>query len=205
MRLYHHPLSPYSRKVRAALLHRGDAHEAVVVDVRGGELHAPWFRALSPFGKIPVAQDGDAVLFESTSIIDHVEQRGPRVWLPRGAEAVARHWDRVGDLYLIEPMSTIFFRPGTPEATEAQGVIATSWRLIADRLDGRRFLAGDLLTLADLSGAIATDYLERLGGTPPPAVAAWKARVTEAEGLRAAADEAEPHLADALARRAARL
>lgn len=204
MKLYYHPLSPYSRKVRAALLYRDEPHELEVVDVRSGALASPAFRALSPFGKMPVLVTDDGPMIETSSIIEWLEERGPRRLLPRGTERVARHWDRIGDLYLMDPQSTLFFQPNTEAATEARATVHAAWRLFADRLEGRAFVCGDLFTLGDLSGAIATAYLERLGEEPPDVVRAWRERIYALPALVQTTEEGEGELATALERRRAR-
>lgn len=203
MKLHYHPISPYSRKVRAALLYRGEAHECRLLDVRAGDLASPAFRAISPFGKMPVLETIDGPLYESTSIIEWLEAKGPRRLLPRGAERVARHWDRVGDLYLADPMSTIWFDPSQTEAKRP--TVYTAWGLFAAQLVSRDFVCGRHFTLGDLSAAIATDYLERLGEDPPPAVRAWRERCFAIPAMADALAEALPRLDPILAARKARL
>lgn len=53
------------------------------------ELKAPAYRALQPFGQIPVYQDGDFVLFESGAIIYYLAERHPGL-LPKDPQARAR-------------------------------------------------------------------------------------------------------------------
>ncbi|MCY1021102.1 glutathione S-transferase family protein [Pyxidicoccus sp. MSG2] len=202
MRLHYHPASPYSLKAYSAVLHRGDTMDFHAVDVRGGELTAPTFRALSPFGKIPVLEKEQGPLIESTSIIEYLEERGPRVLLPPGSERVARHFDRLGDLYLVDPMSTLWFRPRVPEAERTPEFAAAAWGLFAQQLAHRPFVTGDRFTLGDLSGAIGTEYLERLGVQPPEPIRAWKARCFETLGLAQAFNQTAPILVAMLSARA---
>lgn len=203
MRLHYHPASPYSRKVRAALLEREEPHEAVVLDVRGGALRDPAFRAMSPFGKMPVLETSDGPIFESTTILEYLEERpgAHRKLLPRGAERVARQWDRIGDLYLTDPLSELWFRPTAPGADAQLATVRTAWDLLDQRLLGRDFVCGDIYTLGDLSAAIATDMLGRLGHAPPARVAAWLVRVGAMPGFAAARDESAPYLERMLAPR----
>lgn len=194
MRLHHHPASPYARKARVALLEREEPHDLVAVDVRGGGLRDPAFLALSPFGKMPVLEAPGGAIFESTSIVDYLEDRGPRCLLPRGTERVARHWDRIGDLYVIEPLSVLWFQPGHPDTDELTRTIRTAWGLMEDRLLGRHYLAGELFTLADLGAAIGTDNLTMLDLTPPPRVAAWLERIRARPAFARVRDDALPVL-----------
>ncbi|MFZ5478361.1 MAG: glutathione S-transferase family protein [Myxococcota bacterium] len=201
MVLFYHPVSPYSRKVYVAMLHRGDAFERRVLDVRGGELATPAFLARSPFGKMPVLETSDGPIWESTSILEWLEERR-RVLLPAGEERIARHWDRVGDLYLSDPQSELWFRPDGPLAQDAPRIVETAWRLYDERLAGRDFTCDAGFGLGDLSGAIATHYLTLLGHVPPARVRAWQARCFELPAMATAWEEAREAATRMLAARA---
>ena len=190
--LHYHPLSPYSRKVSSAVRLRGDDVELRPIDLGTGALRTPEYLALSPFGKMPVlVTDDEGPLIESTTIIEYLEHKGPRRLLPEGHERVARHFDRLGDLYLIEPVALWFWQRKSEAAASAPETARSAWKLFATRLEGRRFVCGDALTLGDIGAAIATDYFEREGVEPPPAIRAWKDRCFEIPAMR---DEREAAL-----------
>ncbi|MCK6530803.1 glutathione S-transferase family protein [Myxococcota bacterium] len=207
MKLHYHPVSTYSRKVQVALLHRGDPLEWRVIDVAAGELRSPEYRALSPFGKMPVLETEDGPIFESTSIIEWLEERGPRVLLPEGSERVVRHLDRIGDHYLMDPHTELWFRPDSEAARKAVSeTVPAAWELLRKRLaEGRRYLAGDAFTLADIGAAIASDSLVGLGLVPPPEVARWVERCFCVPAMKQARADAMPGVEKMLARRAARM
>lgn len=175
--LWYHPTSPYSRKVAVGIRLRGDDVELRLVDVPAGEHRSDAFRAVSPFGKMPVLLGADGgSAFESTSILERLEARGPEVLIPRERALAVRHWDRVGDLYLLEPQGVLFF--GTGDAAEARATAATALGLLERELaDGRPFLAGDAPTLADLSTSIGADQLSLLGEPLPAGVVPWLERM----------------------------
>jgi glutathione S-transferase len=205
MILRYHPLSPYSRKVLVAVRHRGDPVDCQVIDLRGGGLRTAEFLALNPFGKMPVLDTGAGGLFESTSIIELLEESGERKLIPPGHEREARHWDRIGDLYLIEPMSRLWFEPLADDTADQRDTVGKAWGLVARRLDGNAFLAGPAFSLGDLGAAIASDYLVRLGEEPPPVIRAWMDRCFAVAAMADALDEALPYVTAFLARRAAKL
>lgn len=194
MRLHYHPVSPYARKALVALLHRGDTFERRLLDIRGGDLRTEAYRKLSPFGKMPVLETEDGPLIESTSIIEWLEERGPRVLLPASCAREARRWDRIGDHYLIEPQSEIWFRPDTAAAAEARVTVPIAWALFEEQLAGRDFVCGATFTLGDIGAAIATGYLEGLDVVPPPAIKAWRKRCFAVPAMAEALDEARPSL-----------
>lgn len=204
MRLHYHPLSPFSRKVSTAIALRKDPIELHVLDVFGGELDSDRFRALSPFGKIPVLEmdDGSAVI-ESTSILELLEDRGPRMLLPAGLERIARHYDRLGDLYLIPAAAALWWRPTSDEGRSAASTAEKAWTLFAQPLAKTPFVAGDAFSLADLGAAIATDYLVRLGVDPPPAIRAWASRCFDVPAMAESLATAMPWIEKTLGARTA--
>jgi glutathione S-transferase len=98
-------ISPYVRKVLAALHLKGIAYEVdPIVPFFGGDE----FSRLSPLRRIPVLIDGDVTLCDSTVICEYLDERTPEpALLPRGARQRARsRWleeladTRLGDLLI---------------------------------------------------------------------------------------------------------
>ncbi|MEZ4235121.1 MAG: glutathione S-transferase family protein [Myxococcota bacterium] len=210
MRLHYHPTSPYSRKAAVAIRLRGDDDiELHVVDVTTGAHKQPAFLALSPFGKLPALErPGEAALFESTSIVEFLEARGPRRLLPEDPEARrhARHWDRLGDLYLLEPQGQLFFVHAPDVQAAARATAERALALVdAELADGRPFLGGDAFGLADLSPAIGATQLDALEIPLPDAVAAWMERCHDLPAMREERAAGRPLTEALLARRRAAL
>ena len=194
MRLHFHPLSPYSRKAMVAVRHRGDPVALQEIDPFAGGLRTPEFLALSPYGKMPVLETPEGPICESTSIIEYLEEQGPALMLPPGQQRLARHWDRLADLYLMEPMAELFWRRDTPLGREAPAMCLKTWGLLEQQLVGRDFVCGEGFSLGDLSAAIASDYLVRLGLEPPARVAAWLQRCLAVPAMAWTVELAEPHV-----------
>ncbi|MEZ5976713.1 MAG: glutathione S-transferase family protein [Planctomycetota bacterium] len=55
----------------------GVPYELKLVDRAGGEQHTPEYRRLNPNGLVPVLEDGDLVLYESTAICFHLVDTHP--------------------------------------------------------------------------------------------------------------------------------
>lgn len=90
MLLYEHPLSSYAQKVKIALREKGVAFEAELPESFGtGRADGP-FADANPRAEVPVLIDGPMRIFESTIILEHIEERWPEPpLLPREPEARA--------------------------------------------------------------------------------------------------------------------
>src|SRR5438034_997584 len=75
VKLYEHPLSPYAQKVKIALAEKGVPFEAEIPPLAGGDLGQ--FRALNPRLEVPTLIDGDTAVFDSTVILEYIEDRWP--------------------------------------------------------------------------------------------------------------------------------
>ena len=90
MKLYTHSLSPFSGKVRIALDEKGLAFEEEQLPItRQAILHKP--KALldaNPRGQVPTLVASDLVLYDSTVILEWLEEHQPEpALLPPGADA----------------------------------------------------------------------------------------------------------------------
>ena len=86
--LFDVPLSPYAQKVKLALLEKGLAFDTKYVDLANPE---PEFAAASPRLEVPVLFDDDVRLFDSSIILEYLEDRYPDPpLLPRTAQERAR-------------------------------------------------------------------------------------------------------------------
>src|SRR5690242_1313389 len=100
MLLYEHPLSSYAQKVKIALREKGlDFTAERPADFGTGHRGGPLGQA-NPRAEVPVLIDGDVTLFESTVIMEYIEERWPEPpLLPRdpAARAFARMTEDVCD------------------------------------------------------------------------------------------------------------
>ena len=100
--LHQHPFASFCQKALIAFYELDVPFETVLVE--GREEHLK----LWPLGTIPVLVDGELVLPESTSIIEHIDDGRLT------ADPEARLWDRLADNHLDRPMQKIvtnYLRP----------------------------------------------------------------------------------------------
>src|SRR2546425_12877279 len=103
--VYEHPLSPYAQKVKIALAEKGVAFECRLPDFMGGRDDA--FAPATPRLEVPALVDGDTRVFDSTIILEYIEDRWPTPPLLPVAPAErarVRMLEELCDTY-VEPIS----------------------------------------------------------------------------------------------------
>lgn len=153
-----------------------------------GDQDRPDYRALQPFGQVPILEENGFALFESGAIVLHIGERSETL-LPSepAARARATQW-LIAALNSIEPflmnvaLIDLFYadqewaklrRPGAVEF--AQKRLAGLSKALGDKpyLDGERFTAGDLMMAAVLRILDHTDIVRS-----DPCLAAYVERCT---------------------------
>lgn len=89
--LYEHPLSPYAQKCKIALLEKGVPFQLKMSTAIGtGQVDADFSKA-SPRGEVPALIDGDFAVFDSTVILEYIEDAYPTpAMLPRDPKLRAK-------------------------------------------------------------------------------------------------------------------
>ena len=166
--------------------------------LRQGDQDKPEYRALQPFGQVPILEEDGLVLFESGAIVLHIGERSETL-LPKdpGARARATQW-LISALNSIEPFMMnvavidVFYaqeewakqrRPGAVEF--AQKRLSSLSKALGDKpfLDGDRFTAGDLMMTTVLRILKHTDIVSR-----DPRLAAYIERRTSRPAFQRAFD-----------------
>lgn len=196
MKLYDYILSPSCYKVRLMA-----ALTDVKLDLRpvdfhpGAEHRGPELLALNPGGSIPILEDGDLVLTESSAMLAYLAAKTAPEWLGSGgAEETARiqQWlsfshrltANLGGARLHE----MLLRPGDIGALQANGIAALrelEAGLFEQKMRGMRFLASNRPTIADIACfpyvALAPD-----GGVsldPYPTIRLWSRALRSLDGF----------------------
>jgi glutathione S-transferase len=176
--LYQFPLCPFSRKVRLALAEKGVAHELV--------RESPWLRRdefadLNPAGKTPVLveESRGLVLIDSNAICEYFEEtidKAPMIpgTAPNRAEVrrLVAWFDEGLYREVVSPMleerclKRLINRdpPDTKVLRDAMRTANAHLDYLDYLLDHRRWLAGPVLSLADLTAAAHLSVADYLGG-----------------------------------------
>jgi glutathione S-transferase len=166
--LHYHPLSSSCWKVLIALYENGTPLEAQVVNLGDPAARAA-YAALWPTAKIPLLVDGERVVPETSLQIEYLDRRHPgRVRLlpdDFDAQLDVRLWDRLFDLYVMDPMQRYIAQLLRPEAQRDPLAMQASvdglglaYDLIESRMGEHTWAAGEDFSLADCAAAPALFY-----------------------------------------------
>ena len=187
--LHHHPRSIYARRVVMALAEKAIPHQVVLVDMAAREHKSPAFRALNPYGRVPVLTDETGfVLYESTAILDYLEDIHPTPpLLPADPKqrALARMHVKLCDLEMGRNITTIIFpkrflppeKWDRPAMDQAKAAIEKHLAILDEHLAGKTYLVAEQFTVADLCYVPFLEFLGLMDITPPPHVAPWCERI----------------------------
>ncbi|HJQ85400.1 MAG TPA: glutathione S-transferase family protein [Candidatus Binatia bacterium] len=189
---------PNPRALRMVLAEKGLTLPRVPVDLLGAENRRPPYTDRNPGGQLPALElDDGGVIAETVAIFEYLEERHPDpplIGRTPEERAETRMWQRRIELGITEHLYNGFrwaeglelFRPRMrvlPEA--ADGLKATArdrLRWLDGLMEGKRWIAGDRFTIADIILFVALDFGATVGQPLDPELrrlAAWMARVAE--------------------------
>ncbi len=169
MKLYD-AVTPNSLRVRAFLAEKGIEVERQKVDVLGGGTRTPEFLAINSLGELPVLECDDGnILTESVAICRYFEERqaAPRLMGEDAYDqAWVEMWNRRMEQQIFGPIGNVgrhtipFFADKCEQlpayADSQMRLFDKNWAWLDRQLsDGRPFVTGDKLTIADITGMAA--------------------------------------------------
>lgn len=176
---FYNSVGPNPRTVRFFAAERGASLELVKVDLRGAENRQEAFLEKNPAGQTPALElQNGVVLAEITAICEYLDEVSPGpslIGTTAEERAITRMWVRRIDLNICEPMTQGYrysdglkmFESRTrclPEAAAGLKQITQerlSW--LDGLIEGRDFICGDRLTLADILLYVFLDFGNKVG------------------------------------------
>lgn len=171
MKLFYFPPSPNTRKAHAIAIHLNIPVELHWIDLQKGEQRSPAFLQLNPTGRVPVLQDSDFVLWESTAIMQYLASQTINSLWPADVKIRAdivrwqswqlAHWHSACQSLQYENFVKPLLKLGDPDPQVVQQATDRFHReaiALDAHLAERKFLVGDDLTLADFSAAADLTY-----------------------------------------------
>ena len=195
MKLYYHPISSTSRPVLLFAAETGLPLELQIVDLFTGEHFQTAFEAINPNHLVPVLEDGDFRLTESSAILKYLAEKTGSPLYPKELKARARVNERMDwvntqlsrDLAYgcVYPQIFSFHKRRSDEAqaaTLAWGQErARGWMKVLDAhiLGANPWLCGDAPTIADYQASSFVALAEIIGCdfTAYPNIQRWLGRM----------------------------
>ena len=174
MRIYGDPGSGSLRRVTTAAKIMGVELERVFVDLFKGESQTDAFKSrLNPHGLTPVLEDGDFILYEAAAINLYLANKvnSPLLGTTDKERSQVLQWmfwsgeqwrtytvtifdERIGKTVMNLPKSESLI-------AFAEGKIRSAAKVLDKHLEGRAFMVGNALTLADLDVAAPFSQVDR--------------------------------------------
>lgn len=192
IKLFRHPLSGHSHRVELMLALLDVPYETVDLDLGAGAHKAEEYRKISPFGQVPAIDDNGVTLSDSNAILVYLTRTysDSPDWLPlepRHAAEVQR-WLSVaaGDLAsgpAVARLVTVFGAKRDWEGAKRKA--RDLFEVMENVLSARPFLAGDTVSIADISCYTYTAHAPEGGVSlePFPSIRAWLARIEALPGF----------------------
>ncbi|KAJ2924530.1 hypothetical protein H1R20_g12560, partial [Candolleomyces eurysporus] len=179
LKLYGYPRSTCTQRVATTLREKGVPFTFVLVDLVKGEQKATEFLDKMPFGQVPYIDDDGFILYESRAIAAYVaekyaDQGTPLIPKDLKAKALFEQAASI-EAFNYNPIASkaVFDKIFKPELTGIPADEAQFESLMADLgkkldvydqiLSKQKYLAGDQVTLADLSHLPYAELLSLVG------------------------------------------
>lgn len=209
IQLYEHPLSPFAQKVKIALRHKGITFDLARPEGLGSGAAAADFAQGNPRREVPLLVDGDCRIFDSTIMLEYLEEKWPDPSLMPDAPAErarVRMIEDVMDTHLEAVNWGLgevrYFRRAEGAQADAlrgraeaqlNGFFAWLESHLGDAewMNGARFGRADLAVVPFLNASRGFGFAPQAGG----ALAAWLERVNAVPAVATTAAEAEASIA----------
>jgi glutathione S-transferase len=197
------PGSPFARAVLATLEEKGVSYRIKPI-LPGGQKSEPHL-SLNAFGRMPVLQHGNFVLYETQAILRYLDRILPEPSLtPRDAKLAARMDQamNINDWYLFQGVSNVIvaqrvifpmlfgLAPDEAAIAEAMPKAHVVFGELARLLGSNKYFGGDVVSLADLSIAPQMDLFVGLPEWEPstkshPHLLTWLATMNARPSMKA--------------------
>jgi len=195
--LYYGSGSPYAWRAQLALEHKALPYELKVLSFAAGDTRKPEFLALNPRHRVPVLVEDDFVLYESSAIVEYLDEAYPGRGAPlfpgdaRTRAIIRRMICEVDEDFdaALDPLTTQAFSK-KPEERDAKAIADSRKALVDELALVSKSMRGDYLagplSAADYALYTLLAFVWRsqiklpdldADGILTPQLARWKARI----------------------------
>ena len=174
LKLYGHPLSMPTIKVRLCANFVNAEYDFIIVDLSKGEQKDPSYLAINPVGQVPAIDDDGFKLFESTAICRYLARKHRSGLYPDELheQALVDQWCGFADNQVLPAYGPVNFNKviapafGMPvnenAIKEGQERLQRALPVAEARLGISEYMAGNEITIADICLLSAMDPNEKI-------------------------------------------
>lgn len=166
MKLYSHPLSVHSYKVRLLLSFLAQPYDLETVDLVNDRQKSPEFLAKHPLGKVPLLEDEDFLVWNSEAILVYLARKFEnKNWFPLDAKTIAQinAWLAFSANEMTNGLAAarvegilggkgiLFVDRQKINLEKSKAIAYSSLEIMNSQLTGRNWLVGDAPTIADVA------------------------------------------------------
>lgn len=151
-------LCPYVQRAAIVLAEKEVPFERINVDLAN---KPEWFKAISPTGKVPLLKVGDEVLFESSVIVEYLEETQPKPLHPPVPLSKARHraWMEFGSAILAD-IWTLETTPDEKTFHAKAKLLKEKFTKLEKALNAGPYFAGEKFSIVDAVFAPVFRYFD---------------------------------------------
>ena len=198
--LISHYLCPYVQRAVIALTEKNIEFERKFIDLAN---KPDWFLKISPLGRVPVLLVGDTPVFESSVILEYLEETLPHKLHPEDPLTKADHrsWMEFGSTILAD-IAGLYSAPNKEAFDLKVEQLQGKFEILERKITGTPFFAGEHFSLIDtVYGPIFRYFntFEKIGDFKffdnKPKVQAWKTALLKRPSvITAVADDYDERL-----------
>jgi glutathione S-transferase len=208
IKLHVFPLSPRAFKVLFAANHLGIDYEMEFVDLPRQAQKTPEYTALNPNQRMPVLEDDGFVLWESNAIVQYLASLRPQSGLlPADLKTrmtavkwqfwESAHFDPACAIFMFERIVKPAFGGGEASQKELErgdGLMTRLCPVLDATLQKHRYVAGDALTVADISlgATLVSADQAKMPIEPYRGIQRWRTELAQLPGWIKAASLMRP-------------
>lgn len=184
-------LCPYVQRAAIALDEKGQEFERVTIDLAN---KPDWFKAISPLGKVPLLQVGDAVIFESAVILEYLEDTIAPKLHPADPLRRAEHraWIEFGSA-ILNDIWGFYTAPDEQAFNAKRQVLSERFAWVENKLRAEPWFDGERFSLVDaVFGPIFRyfDVFDEIADfgilADKPKIARWRANLAQRPSVQRA-------------------
>ena len=197
LHLMSHALCPYVQRAVIALTERQASFDRTTIDLAN---KPDWFLALSPLSQTPVLTVDGQPIFESSAILEYLEDTQPSPLHPTDPLTRAQHrgWIEVSSAILNDIAGFYSAKDAEVFATKT-AALAQKFARVDATLDDGPFFAGEAFSLVDAAFAPVFRYFDVIDQIdafgifePLDKLQAWRATLSSRPSVRAAVSSNYP-------------